>query len=132
MVHHSVQQHVQSLKQKLAFQATASTTWPFPLCRLILKWIGSVGLGATKQLSTPRHLPEVAASFIPRARILHVTRFICTVFGLGLLSLNQALGGNDDDWPQPRKRYDSYLNIQSGSECCIGTPGSVVCPLSGL
>ena len=49
MVHRNVQQHVQSSEQKLAIfsQATASTTWPFPLCRLILKWISSVGLGAS-------------------------------------------------------------------------------------
>ena len=46
---------------------------------------------------------------MPRARILHVTRFLCTIFAIGHLSLNQALGGNDDDWPQPRKRYGSYL-----------------------
>ena len=78
MVHHSVQQHVQSSKQELASQA-----------------ISSVGLGATKYLSKPHHHPKVAASFIPRTRILPVTRFICTVFGLGLLSLNQALGGYD-------------------------------------
>ena len=36
---------------------------------------------------------EVADSFIPvpRAWTSHVTRFICTAFGLGLLLLNQAL-----------------------------------------
>ena len=36
-------------------QATTSTTWPFPLCRLIMKGISSVGLGATKQLSKPHN-----------------------------------------------------------------------------
>ena len=68
-----------------------------PLCRLRPKWISSVGLGATKYLSKPHHHTKVAASFMPQARILHVARFICTVFGLGLLSLNQAPGGNDAD-----------------------------------
>ena len=48
LVHHSIQQHVQSSEQELASQATASTTWPFPLCPLIMKWTSSVGLGAAK------------------------------------------------------------------------------------
>ena len=66
-----------------------------PLRRLRPKWISSVGLGATKYLSKSNHHTKFAASFMPQARILYVTRFICTIFGLGLLSLIQALGGND-------------------------------------
>ena len=66
-----------------------------PLRRLRPKWISSVGLGATKYLSKSNHHTKFASSFMPQARILYVTRFICTIFGLGLLSLIQALGGND-------------------------------------
>ena len=68
-----------------------------PLHRLVPKWISYVGLGATNYLSKSNHHTKFAASFMPQARILHVTRFICTVFGLGLLSLNQVHGGNDAD-----------------------------------
>ena len=35
---------------------------------------------------------KVASSFIPRARTLHVTRFIYTVSGLGLLSIKPSAG----------------------------------------
>ena len=67
-----------------------------PLRRLRPKWISSVGLGATKYLSKSNHHTKFAASFMPQAReFLYMTRFICTIFGLGLLSLIQALGGND-------------------------------------
>ena len=51
------------------------------LRRLRPKWISSVGLGATKWQSKPHHHTKVAASFMPQARILYVTRFICIVFG---------------------------------------------------
>ena len=53
--------------------------------------------------------------------IRHVTRFNCTGFRLGLLSLNQALGGNDRDWPPPRKRYSSYQNFTLRSLCIFST-----------
>ena len=51
------------------------------LCRLRPKWISSIGLQATKSQSKPHHHTKVAASFMPQARILHVTRFNCIVFG---------------------------------------------------
>ena len=59
-----------------------------PLSRLIPKWIRSVGLGATKQLSKPHHHTKVAASFMPQARILHVVKerlsvAACSVFNCG-------------------------------------------------
>ena len=66
-----------------------------PLRWLRPKWISSVGIGVTKYLSKSNHHTKFAAYFMPQARILYLTRFICTIFGLGLLSLIQALGGND-------------------------------------
>ena len=116
MVHHHVQQDVQSSVQELAIfsLATELTTWPFPHLSAYNE-VDQLRIPCSykswKHLTKPHHNPKVAASFRPRARIMHVTRFICILFGQGLLLLNRALGGNGGDWRQPRRRYSSYPSI---------------------
>ena len=123
MVHHNVWQHVQCSEQELAIfsRAIASTLWSFhhlsahnevDRLRRTLTNITAINF------PPPPPPPLQGCSFFyTRSKDLTCDQvYLCTVSGLGPLSLNQAFGVNDNDWPQPRKRYGSYLKTNTFAE----------------